>query len=349
MRDLIKKVLNEAKKPLVGCDFFEDHTNDHRWCKYAENKLMKNTRKVKKAMDDYTKDFLSTYTTGIRAVKYNKELQFFSERRSMVVDALEKFQSSCPKLKKYVIDTMTKFTEKFVIWNEKQQYDLLNKLNTNYSAAAYMLTVGLPEHYKTSISFDEALKYFFDERNEDGVTPFESFMGKLEFENKKEIREKINQTIAQKTKEGQEIEDKFYGYITEQLGDSDVISYAGDYSFMDMIGIDMMIKNPEGKWVPVQVKKYVGGCEDAKGYREHMCENWCVSNESKFWNIRVYNGNNLVKAKKQCKTSILDETTFLNVHGKPNKESQSGFCQADYEDEEQIRDYYNDYYGNDSK
>ena len=42
MRDLIKKVLNEAKKPLVGCDFFEDHTSDHRWCKYAENKLMKN-------------------------------------------------------------------------------------------------------------------------------------------------------------------------------------------------------------------------------------------------------------------------------------------------------------------
>ena len=52
---------------------------------------MKNTRKVKKAMDDYTKDYLSTYTTGIRAVKYNKELQFFSERRNMVIDALEKF------------------------------------------------------------------------------------------------------------------------------------------------------------------------------------------------------------------------------------------------------------------
>ena len=158
MRDLIKKVLNEAKKPLVGCDFFENHTSDYRWCKYAENKLMKNTRKVKKAMDEYTKDFLSTYDTGIRAVKYNKELQFFSERRDMVIDALNKFQSSCPKLKKYVIDTMKKFTEKFVIWNEKQQYDLLNKLNTNYSAAAYMLTIGLPENYKNSVSFENSLK-----------------------------------------------------------------------------------------------------------------------------------------------------------------------------------------------
>jgi hypothetical protein len=94
----------------------------------------------------------------------------------------------------------------------------------------------------------------------------------------------------------------------------------------------------------VQIKKYVGGCENSKYYRTHMCENWCVSNEAKFWNIRVYNGDNLVKSKKQCKTSELDETTFLNVHGMPNKESQSGFCKSDYEEEENIKNYYDGYY-----
>jgi hypothetical protein len=160
-------------------------------------------------------------------------------------------------------------------------------------------------------------------------------MGKIETTNKQEIRNKINQTISQKTKDGQEIEDKFYDYITEQLGGSNVITYSGDYSFMDMIGIDMVVKNPENKWIPVQIKKYVGACEDSKGYRKHMCENWCVSNESKFWNIRVYNGETLVKLKKQCKTTELDEITFLNVHGTPNKESQSGFCRSDYEAEDE--------------
>ena len=238
---------------------------------------------------------------------------------------------------------MTRFTEKYVIWNEKQQYDLLNKLTTNYTAAAYMLTANLPDYYKTSVSFNNVLKYFFDDKNDDGLTPFEVFMGKIASENKREIRERINQTITQKTKDGQEIEDRFYEYITEQLGGSDVITYSGDYSFMDMIGIDLMVKNPENKWVPIQVKKYAGGCDDntIKLARNHMCENWCVSNETKFWNIRVYNGPNLIKIKKQCKTSELDETTFLNVHGTPNKESQSGFCRADYEDEEE---YYDEYY-----
>ena len=35
MRDLIKKILNESKKTLVGCDFFETNTNDYRRCKFA--------------------------------------------------------------------------------------------------------------------------------------------------------------------------------------------------------------------------------------------------------------------------------------------------------------------------
>jgi hypothetical protein len=339
IRTKIKQVLKEqknSKKVMVGCDFFPQHTNDYRWCKFAENKLMRNTRKVKQAMDNYVKEYLSTYTTGIRAVKYNKEHEFFSERREMVVSALNKFVNSCPKLRKYIIDRMIKFTEQYVIWNEEQQYDLLNKLNTNYTAAAYMMTSELPEHYKSSVSFENALEYFFNHKNNNAVTPFEEFMGRIEMDNKKEIREKINQTIAQKTKEGSLIEEKFYEYISEQIGSENVVVYAGDYSFMDMIGIDMLVKNPEGIWVPVQVKKYVGGCDDTtiKYARKHMCENWCVSNESKYFNIRVYDGEKMVKSKKQCKTLELDQTTFLNVHGTPNQYNQNEFCYSSDEQEE---------------
>jgi hypothetical protein len=339
IRAKIKQVLTEQKNPkkvMVGCDYFPQHTNDYRWCKFAENKLMRNTRKVKQAMDEYIKNHLSTYTTGIRAVKYDKEHEFFSERREMVIDALQKFNTSCPKLKKYIIERMVKFTEQYVIWNEEQQYDLLNKLNTNYTAAAYMMTSELPEHYKSNVSFENALEYFFSRVDEkSGSTPFEMFMGRIEQENKKEIRDRINQTIAQKTKEGSIIEDKFYEYISEQLGSENVVMYSGDYSFMDMIGIDMLVKNPEGVWVPVQVKKYVGGCDDTtiKYARQHMCENWCVSNEAKYFNIRVYDGERMAKSKKQCKTTELDPTTFLNVHVHPGQFHQNEFCYAPGEED----------------
>lgn len=339
IRSFIKNSLKEQKTPkkiLVGCDYFPPHTTDHRWCKFAENKLMRNTRRVKQAMEDYIKEYLSTYTSGIRAVKYDKEHKFFSERRAMVVDALDKFKTSCPKLRKYVIDRMIRFTEQYVIWNEEQQYDLLNKLNTNYTATAFMMTSELPEHYKTNVSFEDSLEYFFSHKNENGITPFEEFMDKINNENKKEIRERINQTISQKTKEGSIIEDKFYEFISQQIGSENVIMYSGDYSFMDMIGIDMLIKNPEGIWVPVQVKKYVGGCDDTtiKYARQHMCENWCVSNEAKHFNIRVYDGEKMVKSKKQCKTLELDQTTFLNVHGASDQTHDMQFCYAEPENED---------------
>ena len=331
IRAKIKEVLQEQKKPkkvLVGCDYFPQHTNDYRWCKFAENKLSRSTNKISQALDSYVREYLSTYETGVRAVRYNKELEFFSERREMVIDALDKFKASCPKLRKYVIDKMTKFTERYVIWNEEQQYDLLNKLNTNYTAAAYMITSELPEHYKTNVSFENALEYFFKLKNKEGVTPFEEFMGKIEMENKKEIRERINQTIRYTTDLGNQIEDMFEKYISKQIGSENVVMYSGDYSFMDMIGIDMLVRNPEGLWVPVQVKKYQGACDDTtiKFARKHMCENWCVSNESKYFNIRVYDGERMVKSKKQCKTSELDQTTFLNVHGSSDNSNQMQFC-----------------------
>jgi len=338
IRKKIKQVLQEqktSKKPLVGCDYFPKHTNDYRWCKFAENKLMRNTRKISNALDKYVNEFLSTYESGVRAVKYDKDLQFFSERREMVIDALEKFNQSCPKFRHYIINKMVKFTEKYVIWNEEQQYDLLNKLNTNYTATAYLITSELPEHYKTNVSFEDALEYFFNQKDDDGLTPFENFMSRIEKENKKEIRNRINQTIQYTTDAGNQIEEMFDKYISEQIGSENVVMYSGDYSFMDMIGIDIIIKNPEGKWVPVQVKKYVGGCDDKtiSAARPSMCENWCVSNESKYFNIRVYNGDRLVKSKKQCKTSSLDQTTFLNVHTNPDDYPHNEFCQAPDEED----------------
>ena len=107
--------------------------------------------------DNITAIYRSSERVG-HTVLYDKGIEFFSERRDMVIDALGKFKLSCPKLRSYIIEAMTKFTERFVIWDEKQQYDLLNKLNTNYSAAAYMITVELPEKYKTSVSFEDSLK-----------------------------------------------------------------------------------------------------------------------------------------------------------------------------------------------
>ncbi len=53
--------------------------------------------------------------------------------------------------------------------------------------------------------------------------------------------------------------------------------------------------------------------------------------------LRLKSGNYLTESLELSDNSLkfIDEITFLNVHGTPNKESQSGFCRSDYEAEDE--------------
>lgn len=319
MRNLIRKVLFEQteQKILTGCNVFQKDSYDYKWCKMAEASLSKNRIIAFKAIQDYKKNFLTEFETGLRAQLYDKEHKFFTDRRNVVIDALNKFKESCPKFYNYVVKKMLDFKKEYVILNSQNEYDLLNKLNSNWTAIALILTLGVPEEYKNlrTYSISDAQKWFFRNVGLDGLTLFEKFMGNWGKENMKEITDKVYDTIKQTTKEGQRIEDEFFDFVSKFVNAE---QYSGDYSFMDMIGVDMIIENPEGKWVPVQVKKYGGACSEVSdrkdNYRSFMCENWCVSYEKKVWVIRTYKGDSLQKNKEQCKTKPLNMTCFLNVH-----------------------------------
>ena len=60
----------------------------------------------------------------------------------------------------------------------------------------------------------------------------------------------------------------------DEYVDSEIYDFTGNYSFIDMMGIDVAIKK-DGKWIPIQIKsnpKYCVGLKNVDG-----CENWCVS------------------------------------------------------------------------
>lgn len=335
MRDLIKKVLKEQiqAKELTGCDYLDKNSYDYKWCKgIAEKSLRINTVTASNAIKKYKNEFLSQYETGIRSKLYDPAFPFFSERSSTVKDALSKFEGSCPKFHNYIVYRMKEFAKSHVILNAKGEYDLLNKLNTNWSALALLLTLALPDEYKDlkKHTFLEAQQFFFKKIGEnDGLTPFERFMGRWEGESMEDVKDKIYSTIRQKSNEGQEIEDEFYEFIKKYVP---VKQYAGEYSFMDMIGVDMIIESPEGIWIPVQVKKYSGACleqssKDKKlAYRDFMCENWCVSYEKDSWRIKTFKGKTLQKNKEQCKDKPLNMTCFLNIH---SHETDHESCEVD--------------------
>ena len=309
MKRLINRILVEQDLSFVetGCNNFAKTSYDYKWCKFAENKLNINLRKAANAIERYKREYMSEWKSGLRAVKYDKTMTFFSDRRSDVIDGMKHFKKDCPKLYNYIINRMIKFTESYVILNDEGQYDLLNKLNSNWSALAFLMTKKLPNEYK-SIDWQAATKYFFDRVEPlSGLTPFEKVLSEFHDE-KNELREKINLTINRTTAEGQKIEDEFFNFVKKF---TEVIQYSGDYSFMDMMGIDMVIKGSSGKWVPVQVKKFGSGC--SKGLsRSEMCENWCVSWEKNDWVIRTFFGDKLIETHVQPKNLDGDhEKSFL--------------------------------------
>jgi len=298
MRNLIESFLNEQLTDEVksGCNNFAKESYDYKWCKFAENKLNINIRKAANAIERYKVEYMSNWSTGLRAVKYDKTMKFFNDRRSDVIEGMKKFQESCPKLYKHIVNRMIKFTESYVILNENGEYDLLNKLNTNWSALAFLMTKEVPQELKT-VDWTSATKYFFDRVNpETGLTPFEKTLSSLD-KTDSELRKKLYTTISKTSSEGQKIEDEFFQFIKKF---TEAIQYSGDYSFMDMMGIDMVIKNPNNEWIPVQIKKFGSGCN--KGWsRTEMCENWCVSWEKNDWVIRTYIGNNQIETHIQPK------------------------------------------------
>jgi hypothetical protein len=322
MKDLIKKILSEQALENIstGCDYFDKKSYDYRWCKsIAEKSLSRNMKIANQAIETYKSDFLAHYNEGLRAQIYDPSHHFFTDRGNLVKETLKKFEATCPKLYNYIVSRMQKFMKSYVILNSKNEYDLLNKLNSNWSAMSLLLTSELPEQYKDlkKYTFKQAQEYYFRQKDNNGITPFEKTMGKWENEQNLDIREKIYNTIRAKTSEGQKIEDEFFEYIKKYVP---VEQFAGEYSFLDMIGIDMIIQTPDGNWIPVQVKKYGGACNESEddptklGYRDFMCENWCVSYEKMTWRIKTFKGRNLQKNKSQCKNLPLNMTSFLNVH-----------------------------------
>jgi hypothetical protein len=318
---VMKSLLYENLNPVfsVGCNNFPKNTEDFKWCLAAEQFMKSKPKLAKDAVDKYKKEYLSQYGSGIRAVKYDKEMDFFKERRNDVIKAMEIFKVHCPKLYNYIYRRMVEFSNGYVILDENNNYHPLNRLNTNYSALAYIATFFIPQIKKT-IDIEQVLKDYFTEiDNSRGTTEFESSLDKLIFENPENSRDKTTYTLEKTWGSGQDVEDEFDRFLKDEKNNLEVYHYSGLYSFMDMIGIDMMIKSPTQIWVPVQVKKSQNDCVKSANdrsyklqYRENMCENWCVSSENNNWVINTFNGSENFGTFLQPKNKPLDLNFFLS-------------------------------------
>lgn len=297
-----------------GCENFPKGSYDYLWCKKAETDIKKGRmlENVKKSWKEFLTNYASEFSSGLRAVKYSKDLPFFVGRRQDAIEAMNAFKKQCESLANYMFNQMVEFSKSYVVLDNKDQYHPINRLNTHYTAVAFLMTTFLGTEQK-KLETKDALDYFLNSKNKNGLSPFELILDKI-FADKilGDFRFRFENTLESTWIGGSKIESNFIEYLTNSQNNIEVKVYAGEYSFVDMMGMDMIIVSPSGKWIPVQVKKNVNDCSTPFRYQKNMCENWCVSSVGNSWDIKVYQGDRKVIDNSQCKSKPLNEGFFLD-------------------------------------
>ena len=286
-----------------GCNLITDKKY-REWCFVANSKLSEKgvynsyIKKVKKEVNDFKPFISEKYEKKLK--EYIKEFDenddFFKENLKNV-NILKENLKYCSKSSKKInefIENQIKPNFLFVYPETTEMvYDIINKFNSNYTAISYLLTKTLQLKNKdvTSLDFEIAFEeYFIDKIN--GQSNF--YLDLMSYLNREglDVNEKFDgviHTIKKTSEKGLLTEEKFEKYLKSKNFTINVNYkvFAGDFSFVDLMGVDLMVKDENQLWIPIQVKTNIKDCRN----NHRFCKNFCVAPNGNFgWSGYKYNG-----------------------------------------------------------
>ena len=290
-----------------GCYLIDD--KKHReWCVTANSMLSKDGQsnpyvlKVKKEINDFKPFISDKYEKKLK--KYIKEFDekdpFFRENLQNV-NILKEDLKYCGKASSsidYFINSNIKPNFLFVYQDTTEMvYDIINKFNTNYTAISYLLTKTLQLKNKDvdSLNFETAFNQYFIDKVDGQSEFYVDLMSYLDREGL-DVNKKFDgvvHTIIKTSEQGLSTEHDFEKFLRTKNVDYKI--FAGNFSFNDLMGVDLMIKDNNGLWVPVQVKSNMDHCKNNKRF----CQNLCVApnrtGDSKWIRYYYKDGKTIVK------------------------------------------------------
>ena len=306
MRDFIKKVLQEEfeTKGIVSemakktyCErLFNSLSPELPFCNAAEdyikNEIEQVGRKKTKVIFDKFRSGIAQFYENIqdeileiKIEELNELSKIVSDGKKELKDAEEKLKDNCSKVDSVARKQLESLKTKTQLYftGKEGDYNLTNRLDTNYSAIAILFTKFFSKKgafdgikYGENIdwgrvaknwiehSFNPSIK-FMDVRPEEEKQDTTAALSSLEFKElakiyfsnsiaygSAEIRKAVEDVLQDVRQRGFESEHSFEKkYLT---GKKEYINYAKDYGFVDRyLGIDFIYKGRD-YWIPVQVK-----------------------------------------------------------------------------------------------
>jgi hypothetical protein len=294
IQTLKQKVLLEAKG-IKGCGVFVDR-NLKEFCKASESIISDNLTKYKKEMENLLMKYFTT-DDKVKTIEYEKlenDSPRVLEGFQQIEEVTRLISNNCPESENVAKKLKLEWLKKYNIYfkDNDGNYHLLNRLDTNYSAMAVLVTTYYENiigqvrqwvHSKKLPAQDFAqnwVDHFFNNKIElidprqnwekdilnsskeleelpNPVSVFNKIFGSGDFvADESEYQKNFMRALEEVRESGFRTERLFEEYLKEYK--IEYIPYNYDYSFVDMIlGVDFLIKsnrNGEDYWIPVQVK-----------------------------------------------------------------------------------------------
>ena len=291
----LNKFLLKESVEIPGCKVLKDK-NLKEFC-YATEKIISNdlgnyTPKIKELLKSY-------FTSDGKIVKI--QMEELSEESPMVLKGFEEIsevvkyiKNNCPDAVDVSEALKKKWMSKYNIYfkDESGNYHLLNRLDTNYTAIAVLITIYYENlinqvrqwtHKKSTpvnLFVLDWIEHFFNpslplidprkgaennilgiskelEELPNPITIFNTVLKTKEFViDDSDYHKSFIQALKDVRKKGFKTEDFFENMLKEN--NIEYKRYSRDFSFVDMVlGIDFLIKQKrrgEDYWIPVQVK-----------------------------------------------------------------------------------------------
>lgn len=291
------KLLSEQSKvkEIEGCGVFGD-MNNREFCKVVEKEISSNLSEYSPQMEGLLKKYFTSddRISQIQMEQLNNESDIVKAGFKQIDEVVELISRNCPQAEQVATKLKNQWMSKYNIYFKDGvgNYHLLNRLDTNYTAMAVLITIFYQEligqvrqwtSRKTTPStlfVKDWISHFFNSKiplidprkgwdkdvsksqtplskTPNPVTIFNKVFNPEEFEiGESQEHKDFMKALEQVRNKGFKTEDLF----EKMLKEKNIVNkrYGYDYSFVDMIlGIDFLIQQTRrgsDYWVPVQVK-----------------------------------------------------------------------------------------------
>jgi hypothetical protein len=214
----------------------------------------------------------------------NEEYESRMEDLLKFRDVLKQY-NSCPEIYSKLLKDINLLPEKGLkmVVDENNQYSLLNRLDTHYSAKAYLLTKIILDELesfwaeeggeKTNLNdlpddkIRELITYVIDDLNVDGVS--EHLRDLLD--NNELFRDYFLGSLEYSRDKGNEVEHDVFNILRKKYGNDNVFEFSGDFGFVDYFGVDGVLV-VGGEAHPIQISSSIKSNPKIFKYSSNFCK-----------------------------------------------------------------------------